>query len=142
MPKILVAVDGSDNSARVIDFLIAENAQLKSPLQLHLINVQMPLGGVNVKMFISSDSLNQYYKEEGERALDAARKRLDAAKIPYTPHISVGDPAEVIAAYLKSEGCDRIVMGSRGLGAVTGLVLGSVATKVLHLTQVPITLIR
>jgi nucleotide-binding universal stress UspA family protein len=142
MPKILVAVDGSENSARVIDFLIAENAQMKPPLQLHLINVQMPLGGVNVKMFISSDSLNQYYKEEGEKALDAARKRLDAAKIPYTPHISVGDPAEVIAAYLKTEGCDRIVMGSRGLGAVTGLVLGSVATKVLHLTQVPITLIR
>jgi len=142
MPKILVAVDGSENSARVIDFLIAENALLKSPLQLHLINVQMPLGGVNVKMFISSDSLNQYYKEEGEKALDAARKRLDAAKIPYTPHISVGDPAEVIAAYLKTEGCDRIVMGSRGLGAVSGLVLGSVATKVLHLTQVPITLIR
>lgn len=142
MPKILVAVDGSENSARVIDFLIAENSLLKSPLHLHLINVQMPLGGVNVKMFISSDSLNQYYKEEGEKALDAARKRLDAAKISYTPHISVGDPAEVIAAYLKTEGCDRIVMGSRGLGAVSGLVLGSVATKVLHLTQVPITLIR
>jgi nucleotide-binding universal stress UspA family protein len=34
------------------------------------------------------------------------------------------------------------MMGSRGLGAVPGLVLGSVVTKVLHLTQVPITLIR
>jgi nucleotide-binding universal stress UspA family protein len=142
MPKMLVAIDGSDNSTRVIDFLIAESALLKSPLQLHLINVQMPLGGVNVKMFISSDSLNEYYKEEGEKALAEARRRLDAAKIAYVPHISVGDPAEVIAAYLKSEGCDRIVMGSRGLGAVSGLVLGSVATKVLHLTEVPITLIR
>jgi nucleotide-binding universal stress UspA family protein len=142
MPKILVAVDGSENSARVIDFLIGENALLKSPLQLHLINVQMPLGGVNVKLFISSDSLNQYYKEEGEKALEAARKRLDAARIPYTPHISIGDPAEVISAFQRAEGCDRIVMGSRGLGAVSGLVLGSVATKVLHLTQVPIVLIR
>lgn len=142
MAKLLVAVDGSENSVRVIDFLIKESTLYKAPIELHLLNVQMTLGGVNVKMFISSDSLNQYYKEEGEKALAFARKQLDAAKITYTPHISVGDPAEVIVAFVKSQGCDRIVMGCRGLGAVSGLVLGSVATKVLHLTQVPITLIR
>jgi nucleotide-binding universal stress UspA family protein len=33
-------------------------------------------------------------------------------------------------------------MGCRGLGSVSGLVLGSVATKALHLTDVPVTLIR
>ncbi len=142
MAKLLVAVDGSENSARVIDFLVKESALHKVPMELHLLNAQMTLGGVNVKMFISADSLNQYYKEEGEKALAPARAKLDAAKIPYTPHISVGEPADVIAAYVKSQGCDRIVMGCRGLGAVSGLVLGSVATKVLHLTQVPITLIR
>lgn len=142
MARLLVAVDGSENSLRVIDFLIKESALYKDPIELHLLNAQMTLGGVNVKMFISSDSLNQYYKEEGEKALASARKKLDAAKIPFTPHISVGDPAEVIAAFVKSQGCDHILMGCRGLGAVSGLVLGSVATKVLHLTQVPITFIR
>ncbi|MBX9903946.1 MAG: universal stress protein [Burkholderiales bacterium] len=141
MTKLLVAVDGSDNSARVIDFLIRESALYKAPIELHLLNAQMTLGGVNVKMFINSDSLKKYYKEEGEKALASARRQLDAAKVPYTPHISVGEPAEVIAAFVKSQGCDRIVMGCRGLGAVSGLVLGSVATKVLHLTQVPVTLI-
>ncbi|MEN9783640.1 MAG: hypothetical protein RJA24_983, partial [Pseudomonadota bacterium] len=102
MARLLVAVDGSENSVRVIDFLIKEIALYKEPVELHLLNVQMTLGGVNVKMFISSDSLNQYYKEEGDKALAAARVRLDAAKIMFTAHISVGDPAEVIAAFVKS----------------------------------------
>ena len=142
MSRVLVAVDGSENSARVIDFLIKEAPLYKEPIELHLLNVQITMGGVNVKMFISSDSLNQYYKEEGDKALAAARARLDAAKIMFTAHISMGDPAEVIAAFVKSQGCNHILMGCRGLGSVSGLVLGSVATKALHLTDVPVTLIR
>jgi nucleotide-binding universal stress UspA family protein len=142
MAKLLVAVDGSDNSARVVDFLIRESALYRAPIEVHLLNAQMTLAGVNVKMFISVDALNEYYKEEGEKALASARRQLDAAKVSYIPHISAGDPAEVIAAFAKTHGCDHIMMGSRGLGAVPGLVLGSVVTKVLHLTQVPITLIR
>ena len=82
MPKILVAVDGSENSARVIDFLIAENTQLKSPLHLHLINVQMPLGGVNVKVFISSDSLNQYTRK---RARKRSMRPASASMLPRSP---------------------------------------------------------
>lgn len=142
MPKILVAVDGSENSGRVIDFLIKKNSWSKQPVEVHLLNVQLQIAGVNVKMFISSESLNEYYREEGAAALKKARERLDAAGLSYTHHIGVGDPAEVIAEYVKSKGCDQILMGSRGLGSVSGLVLGSVATKVLHLTSVPVTLIR
>ena len=142
MPKILVAVDGSENSGRVIDFLIKKNSWSKQPVEVHLLNVQLSIAGVNVKMFISGESLNEYYREEGAAALKKARERLDAAGLTYTHHIGVGDPAEVIAEYVKSKACDQILMGSRGLGSVSGLVLGSVATKVLHLTTVPVTLIR
>ena len=107
-----------------------------------MLNAQMTLGGVNVKMFVSVDSLNEYCKEVGEIAFAFARRQLDAAKVSYIPHISAGDPAEEMAALAKSHGGDHIRMGSRGLGVLPGLVLGSVVTKVLHLTQVPITLIR
>lgn len=142
MPNILVAVDGSDNSDRVIDVLIKRSGWAKVPLEVHLLNVQLPLAGVNVKLFISQDTVNAYYRDEGNAALKRARERLDAAGIKYTHHIGVGDPAQVIVEYAQTKGCDHILMGSRGLGSVSGLVLGSVATKVLHLTQVPVMLVR
>lgn len=142
MPKILVTVDGSENSDRVIEFLVKKNRWYGNPAEVHLLNVQLPIVGVNVKMFISSDSLNEYYRDEGAAALKRARERLDAAGIPYTHHIGVGEPAETIVEYAKAKDCDQILMGNRGLGSVTSLVLGSVATKVLHLTHVPVTLVR
>lgn len=142
MPKILVAVDGSENSGRVVDFLLKTKGWYKDAVEVQLLNVQMPVAGVNVKMFISQDSLNEYYRDEGTAALKQARGKLDAAGLAYAHHIGVGDPAEVIVEYAKAKGCDQIMMGSRGLGSVSGLVLGSVATKVLHLTGVPVTLIR
>jgi len=53
-----------------------------------------------------------------------------------------GQYGETIANYAKEKQCDRIVMGTRGLGAVGGLLLGSVARKVIHLADVPITLVK
>lgn len=142
MPKILVAVDGSENSGRVVDFLLKTKGWYKDAVEVQLLNVQMPVAGVNVKMFISQESLNEYYRDEGTAALQQARGKLDGTGLAYAHHIGVGDPAEVIVEYAKAKGCDQIMMGSRGLGSVSGLVLGSVATKVLHLTGVPVTLIR
>jgi nucleotide-binding universal stress UspA family protein len=48
----------------------------------------------------------------------------------------------MIAQYAKEKGCDQIVMGTRGLGTVQGLLLGSVATKVIHLANVPVMLVK
>ena len=55
---------------------------------------------------------------------------------------AVGDAAETITTYADQKKCDAIFMGTRGLGRVAGLLLGSVATKVLHLTKVPVTLTK
>jgi len=142
MPNILAAVDGSENSDRVVEFLVKKAGWYKDPVEVHLLTVQLPLVGVNVKMFVSQESLKEYYHDEGTKALQKARHRLDQAGISYAHHIGVGDPAGVIVEYAKAKACDQILMGSRGLGAVTGLVLGSVATKVLHLTHVPVMLVR
>jgi nucleotide-binding universal stress UspA family protein len=142
MPKILAAVDGSENSDRVVDFLVKKASWYRDPVEVHLLNVQLPIVGVNVKLFISKESLNEYYHDEGTAALKRAREKLDAAGIQYTHHIGVGDPAEVIVEYADAKGCDQILMGSRGLGAVSSLVLGSVATKVIHLAKMPVMLVK
>jgi nucleotide-binding universal stress UspA family protein len=56
--------------------------------------------------------------------------------------ILIGDVPKALVAYAEAKGCDGIVMGTRGLGAIGNLVLGSVATKVIHLTRLPVTLIK
>lgn len=142
MLKLLIATDGSDNANRVIDHVIMQAARCREPVEVHLLNVQPPLAGVNVKLFISLEDLNAYYHDEGMAALKNAREKLDAAGINYTSHIGVGSPAEVIVQYAEDKQCEQIVMGTRGLATVSNLVLGSVATKVIHLAKVPVLLVK
>ena len=54
----------------------------------------------------------------------------------------VGEPGPSIAALARETGCDMIVMGTRGLGAPTGALLGSVAQATLEAAAMPVLLIR
>jgi nucleotide-binding universal stress UspA family protein len=53
-----------------------------------------------------------------------------------------GDPARAIIGSVNKSRGDEIVMGTRGLGRIGGLLMGSVATKVVQLAPVPVTLIK
>jgi nucleotide-binding universal stress UspA family protein len=76
------------------------------------------------------------------KELSAARALLDIAGINCHYHIAVGTPHEVIMQYADEIGCDQIVMGPRGLGAVKSILLGSVASKIIELSTIPVLLIR
>lgn len=142
MLDLLVAIDGSDNAERAIDHVIRQAPRCREPVEVHLLNVQLPLVGVNIKLFVSREDLNAYYHDEGMAALKRAREKLEAAKIRYAFHIGVGDPAKVIVQYAEDKHCEQIVMGTRGMGTVSNLVLGSVASKVIHLAKVPVPLVK
>ena len=140
--KLLLPVDGSEASNRAIDHLVNKLAWFcKEPLEVHLLNVQ-PAVSRNVGSFVGRDAIVKYHQEEGMKALRRPMRRLDAEKIDYRTHIGVGDPAETIAGYAKKQRCDLVLMGTRGLGSVSSLVLGSVATKVIHLAPVPVLLVK
>lgn len=139
--KILVPVDGSESANRVIDY-VAQLAKNQPDVEVHVLNVQIPVVSGHVKMFISEQQLNDYYRDEGYAALKLAHERLKQANVPYTDHIAVGHVAETIAQYAKEKNIDQIVMGTRGMTAISDLVLGSVTVKVIHLTSVPVTLIK
>ena len=65
-----------------------------------------------------------------------------AASVPWTSDVLVGDTASMIVKRAEELNCDGIVMGTRGMGAIGNLVMGSVATKVVHLTKLPVTLVK
>ena len=112
------------------------------PLQVHLLNVQPRITSGNVRRFVSQAQISAYLRDEGELALRAARRRLERAGIRHECHIRTGALAETIVELAGEHRCTRIVMGTRGLGAVSGLVLGSVTYGVVHLAAMPVTLVK
>jgi nucleotide-binding universal stress UspA family protein len=142
MTKILIPIDGSDYALHAVDYVIKNIAALKELPQVLLLNVQWNVAAGNVKLFISQQTINDYYHEQGMAALQSARAALDAAALPYRYHISVGTPAEAIAQYALEQSADQIVMGRQGQGGLQSLLLGSVVNKVLHLTSCPVVLVK
>jgi len=143
MTRILIAIDGSKHSAKVVKAAIRSAGLYRKQPELHLTFVHMPVpalhgifGGVNSK------SLQQYYREEGADALRPSVALLARAKLACTTHIMVGPVAQTIVGQAKKLKCDAILMGTHGIGAVSGILLGSVAAKTVHLAGCPVTLIR
>jgi nucleotide-binding universal stress UspA family protein len=142
MLKILIPIDGSSSANRAVENVIASKDLLREAPQVFLLNSQWKLASGNVKLFINQETINDYYREHGMEALSAAREKLDAANMAYSYHISVGTPAEAIVRYAQEQQIDQIVMGAQGQDALSTLLLGSVVSKVLHLANMPVTIVK
>ncbi len=134
-------MDGSDTSNEAVAEFIKLLDWYKEEPEIHLLNVQFPQRG-NVALFIDKESINLYHQDEGMKGLQAARGLMDQAGIVCQFHITVGNPEEMIIRYAKEINCDQIVIGPRGLGVMKGLLLGSVASKVMQLSTIPVLLIK
>ena len=80
--------------------------------------------------------------EAKAKALAAAKRLLDASGLAYTDHILVGQTAEAIVQHANAAFCDMIAVATRGMGAAANLLLGSVASKVLQLSAVPVMVVK
>jgi nucleotide-binding universal stress UspA family protein len=141
MLKILVPVDGSAHADRAVAQAL-ELARSGAAVEIHLLNVQIPIDSGHARMFVSHDDLEAYHREEGLAALAKARRMLDEAGVPYTHHIAVGHVADTIVRYAREQGFDKIVMGTHGRSALLDAVLGSAAGAVLKHSSVPVTLVK
>jgi nucleotide-binding universal stress UspA family protein len=138
--RVLLAVDGSKGSLRAVAHLNDSFHRLQ-PLQVRLLNVQTPIPLLKRWGLKRSDIVRQQ-QQQGQKALHGARLRLDGAGIKYDSHVAVGPVAQTIVRYAKQWQCDSILIGTRGLGMTAGLVLGSIAIKVIHLARTPVTLVN
>lgn len=136
--KILVAVDGSEHADKAVQFA-AETAKHHGA-ELHIIHVistpvKMP---EDLKKYMESEGLQDaaYYKayrHVGEEVLSRARNDAASAGVENVEcHLEEGDAAQEIVNFANRGSFEMIVLGSRGLGKIKGLVLGSVSTKVCH----------
>ena len=141
MLKVLLAIDGSENSLRAVSYLIKRISTAKDQCQVALVNVQYPLHGT-VATFVNGAQVKQYHHDEGMKMLAPAMTELSAAGIAHSHHLFVGQPAEVISRFAQEQGCDEIIIGSRGLGNFSSMLVGSVATKIIHTATVPVVLVK
>ncbi len=114
MLRILALVDGSKSSSRAVGYVIETSALCKESPEIHLLNVQMPVTPGNIGRHVSHGDLDDYYHDEGMRALAPARKLLDEAGVKHAFHIGVGDIGETVAKYVKELSAQQIAMGTRG----------------------------
>lgn len=141
MLKALLPVDGSESSDRAVQHLISL-IQGRGPMEVLLINVQPPVDALEVTSHLPAGEIRRWQEIRGNEELASARALLDAAGIAYMAQVVVGDVGQTIVDLAQQHGCDKIIMGIRGLEAIPGLLLGSVARKVLHLANVPVTLVK
>ena len=87
---------------------------------------------------MGSDAIAQYHKDEGEAALAPARALLAGKPCRVTERLIVGQPADEIIAAAQQNGCDLIIMGTHGRGAIGNLLMGSVATRVIAQSPIPV----
>lgn len=140
--KLLICLDGSAAALEAVRHVVRNRDRYRERPEIHLLNVQLPVASGLVNRFVPQGAIDDYHREEGLKVLAEAGPLLDDAGLVYHCHVGVGHAAETIVAHALAQGCDEIVMTTRGLGGVRGLVLGSTARRVVELTQMPVLLIK
>ena len=139
--KILLPIDGSEYSKNAIDFVASRTTVLGNNPTIELLNIQVPLP-TRASRLVGREALDRYYEEEADKVFTSARKVLKRDNITVTEAYRIGAPDEMIAQEADKLPADLIVMGSRGLTALKGLIMGSVTTGVLARTKCPVLLLR
>jgi nucleotide-binding universal stress UspA family protein len=136
--KIMIAYDGSEHSQRAAS-IAGDLARTQSQAELWLVCV----------MDMAPVELGQPYIQEliddrthaGEALLHQARE-LIGKNIPIHDELLFGSPAESIMDVATSHDCDLIIMGTRGLSGLRGLLLGSQIQKVISLANCPVLAVK
>ncbi len=136
--KILLALDGSDHSYKVLDKAIEYAALLDAALVLLYCHEKFPqiLGepyrNKEIARIIS----------ESEGLVAPFLQLIEKAKIPVEVRLMEEPAGKIITDVAAIEGCDLIVIGSHGLSNLTGLIVGSVAHRVLQTAPCSVLVVR
>ena len=137
---IVVPTDGSENAKRALEHALAVADRNQAELiVVHVANIvsaisnfdQTPISGGYVSELIAEDM-----EETGKEILNDVVKEIPAGVI------EVGSPGPALLAVAKKYNADLIVMGSRGLGPLKGLFMGSVSSYVTSHSTCPVLIIK
>jgi nucleotide-binding universal stress UspA family protein len=146
--RILVAVDGSGPSLRATRLAVAWARLARGrvvllhavdPGLMRLLPPEGALAGA-ARLGMRSEEIERSLREDAEAQLEPCRRICEAAGIEHATRIEVEAPARAIAQ--AAEEADLVVMGSRGLGALSGVALGSLSHRVIAATRKPVLVVH
>lgn len=139
--KMLLAVDGSELALDAVRHALHLQ---RAGLQAHFVlaTVQDPVYLYEMVLAPDADVFQRVSGAVGSRALEGAEALFREAGVPYDREIASGDPAQMIIEIAARHGCEGIILGARGLGALRSALLGSVSQAVLQASKVPVTIVK
>lgn len=147
--KVGIAVDGSKFGREAVKYVLRHRDLFGANPQITVINVVadfagalMPdMAGIALPAY-SDEDIRAMQKKAFESAVGPVRKLFEKASVTATEICLAGNAGDELAAYAKKKKLDVLVMGSHGYGAFKAAVMGSVATRVAHTSEVPLLLVR
>jgi nucleotide-binding universal stress UspA family protein len=144
MPGILVGVDGSEHSRRALSWAMRQAAQEHVPLTVMTVHPNPARPATEIYWGVHAYPEDSHNVEVAQRAVQEIVDKVATEMGETAPEVTVnavtGDPAqELIKA---SNDADMLVVGSRGSGGFTQLLMGSVSSKVTHHAACPVVVIR
>lgn len=140
--KTLILVDGSPCSEKAVEYVIKHPELFQSCGELHVLHVTPSVPYGTARDFVGAEAINVYYDNEASAALAPARKALNEKGIAHRSGYEVGDIGEQVDAYAAKHEIEMIVMGSHGRGVLRNFVMGSMATRVLATSSIPVLIVR
>ena len=145
---ILVAVDGSGPSVRAVEMAVSIACATKGkvtlihaidPALFRLLPLDSAFGGAT-RLGIDPGKLEDDLRRDAVASLERCGRICETAGVKYTCRIEMKPPVRAIAD--AAEHADLIVMGSRGLGALSGAALGSLSHRVIGETRKPVLIVH
>ncbi|WP_076592538.1 universal stress protein [Herminiimonas arsenitoxidans] len=137
MLNILIPVDGSRNALRAVEYVIQYRAMHDELINVNLANIQPRLSRY-ITRFVPSANVRMLQQERAEQALKGAVDMLIKAGVEHSVHINKGDAAEGIVACAQETASQKIVMGTTRKNALSRFFQGSVVSKVMAITDLPV----
>ena len=145
MMRILVATDGSPHAKRAAELAARLARELRS-CEVVLVNVghipAIAMGGPGADAMVDYKVLEEGFEKAGRAILEETKSAFHGTDVPLTTQYRRGEPSHEILAAAAEVKANLIVMGSRGLGQIGGLILGSVSERVLHGADLPVVVVR
>ncbi len=139
--RILLAVDGSAYTKKMLAYLAAHPEFLADVSSITALTVQ-PMLPPRARATLGKEVVDSYHADEAAKVLDPVVKYLSRQNLKPKTAWKVGPAGETIAKFAEAGKFDLIIMGSHGQSALSNLVMGSVATRVLAHCKVPVLLVR
>jgi nucleotide-binding universal stress UspA family protein len=139
--KILVPVDGSENSFRALEHAIFLSTKIKEA-QITVLYIIEDLPSLYIYSPKIMEKLRADYEREYTRILERCKEMANKSGTNINTVLKEGDPASKIIGYSDMEKFDLIIMGSRGMGKFKEMIIGSVSNKVIHHAKSSVMLVR